>query len=171
MMRFYICIFSLLIVLFSCTTEERTISSISVSEVSKSACKGKSYAKTTRSAVDSEEKTSLIIGTLTNQSSKCTFENIAGNCDLNKIYVAGALQNGTIVICVYKTEKTMADCYCDYDVSFNLGNIEENKYPIKIYVTDGLQKTDTGRLIYEGTVTFSKKTDLIQQIDIPKITL
>ena len=82
-------------VLFSCTTEERTISSVSVSEVSKSACKGNSYAKTTRSTVVSEGKTSLIIGTLSNQSSKCTFENIAGNCDLNKIYVVGALQRGT----------------------------------------------------------------------------
>ncbi len=118
----------MLIVLFSCTTEVRTISSISVSEVSKSACKGNSYAKTTRSAVGSEGKTSLIIGTLSN-------------------------------------------CYCDYDVNFNLDNIEENNYPIKIYVTNGLQKLDTGRLVYEGNVTFSKKTDFIPHIDIPKITL
>lgn len=65
----------------------------------------------------------------------------------------------------------MADCYCDYDVSFNLDNIEENKYPVKIYITDGLQKIDTGKLVYEGTVTFSTKADLTQQIDMPKITL
>ena len=111
-MRKYIWLLAFFAVFASCSTEETTVKDLTVTQVSNTPCKGSWDVKMTRSADDSDDKTTIGFGALTKQTVKCTLENVAGNCDLDKIYVGGALQDGTIVIYVYKTKETMADCYC-----------------------------------------------------------
>ncbi len=169
-MRKYIWLLAFFAVFASCSTEETTVKDLTVTQVSNTPCKGSWDVKMTRSADDSDDKTTIGFGALTKQTVKCTLENVAGNCDLDKIYVGGALQDGTIVIYVYKTKETMADCYCDYDVSFDLNNVEAGRYPIEVHRAESLQKVNANNLVYAGSITLSKNTTT-QRIDIPKITL
>lgn len=158
-------------VLLSCSTEDIVTKHFAVTSVTKSECKQTSESYATRSEDVTPEKTILSISRLSNNSAKCQFQDISANCDLKTVFVEGVKHDSKIIVYVYKTQETIADCYCDFDVDFSLSNIDAGSYTLEVYKASGLGNISSSNRVYEGQVEISPNLDGSEQIALPKIRL
>ena len=65
---------------------------------------------------------------------KGVLEDVKGNCAVRKIHVQIANDDNKIVLVVYHDKlEALADCICNYDVSFKMSRLSAGDYDLKIY--------------------------------------
>lgn len=88
----------------------------------------------------------------------CNVVDLKENCAVKEIrpQVKSDGNEMTIILLPYSDDPSIeADCICSYDASFNLVNLAERQYYLKVYHSDVYGKYDALKPAYEGKVSFS----------------
>jgi len=84
-------------------------------------------------------------------------EDVKGNCAVRKIHVQIANDDNKIMLVVYHDKlEALADCICNYDVSFKMSRLSAGDYDLKIYFASPGMKYTEEDLMYNGRCKLEK---------------
>ena len=88
---------------------------------------------------------------------KGVLEDVKGNCAVRKIHVQIANDDNKIVLVVYHDKlEALADCICNYDVSFKMSKLLSGSYQLKVYCAGPNMKYDERYIVYNGQINIAK---------------
>lgn len=85
------------------------------------------------------------------QITRCKFTSLEYPCDYEQVNVKVTYNDGTITIIEYPSSDT-ADCRCNIDATFNIENMPQNDFILKIYHGNTEGNYDNTTPKYEGRI-------------------
>lgn len=85
------------------------------------------------------------------QITRCKFTSLEYPCDYEQVNVKVTYNDGTITIIEYPSSDT-ADCRCNIDATFNIENMPQNDFILKIYHGNIEGNYDNTTPKYEGII-------------------
>ena len=152
--------------LCSCSSEQSLVQPVRMEHLQNSGCKfalSKTESKPEFYAEEMEKAPKLKVEVDAKGSVTFNAVDLKENCAVREIrpQIHSEGKEITIVLFPYSADPTLeADCICCYDVSFNLVNLVENQYYLKIFRSDVYGKYDALKPAYEGNVSFAPNSSL-----------
>ena len=146
--------------LSACSSEHIALDAMKVYDVVNSACKLNLSETDTQPDIyetNIVKPSSLSLQLEGDGIVKGVLEDVKGNCAVRKIHVQIANDDNKIVLVVYHDKlEALADCICNYDVSFKMSRLSAGDYDLKIYFASPGMKYTEEDLMYNGRCKLEK---------------
>lgn len=99
---------------------------------------------------------------ITGNTAECLFKSLMYPCDFEKVIVDVTYNDGIMTIVVYPASGGMADCLCEVDTNFNIEELPEGSFILKIYVGNAEGKYNKDYPIITETIKVENGTVKLQ---------